>query len=124
MEEVSRMDEICTVQCVHADVVEQVKTQLPDEALLLKLAELYKAMGDPTRIRIISALTQSEMCVCDLANLLDMTQSAISHQLRVLRQTHLVAYRKVGKVVYYSLDDDHIKMLYEQGLVHVSHAHQ
>ena len=78
-------------------------------------------MGDLTRIRILSALVQSEMCVCDLASLLEMTQSAISHQLRVLRQAHLVNYRKEGKVVYYSLDDDHIKMLYDQGLVHVLH---
>ena len=89
---------------------------------LLKLSDLYKAMGDLTRI-LFSALVHSEMCVCDLAALLEMTQSAISHQLRVLRQAHLVNYRKEGKVVYYSLDDDDIKMLYEQGLVHVLHQH-
>ncbi|MGL4338639.1 MAG: ArsR/SmtB family transcription factor [Turicibacter sp.] len=115
------MDEMCSCDVIHLDTVTTVKEIMPSDETLLKLAELYKAMGDGTRIKIISALVQSEMCVCDLANLLQMTQSAISHQLRVLRQTHLVTFRKEGKVVYYSLDDNHIKMLYEQGLVHVSH---
>lgn len=115
--------ETCSLEAIHEDVIKTVKTQMPSDANLLKLADLYKAMGDATRIRIISALVQSEMCVCDLAALLQMTQSAISHQLRVLRQAHLVNYRKEGKVVYYSLDDDHIKMLYDQGLVHVLHQH-
>ena len=115
--------EACCVDTIHGDVIKKVKDVMPSDEDLLKLSDLYKAMGDLTRIRIISALVHSEMCVCDLAALLEMTQSAISHQLRVLRQTHLVSYRKEGKVVYYSLDDDHIKMLYEQGLVHVLHQH-
>ena len=103
--------EACSLEAIHDDVVKKVKIKMPNDDDLLKLSDLYKAMGD------------SEMCVCDLAALLEMTQSAISHQLRVLRQAHLVNYRKEGKVVYYSLDDDHIKMLYEQGLVHVLHQH-
>ena len=115
--------ETCSIEAIHDEVVLSVKEKMPRDEELLKLADLYKAMGDLTRIRILAALVQSEMCVCDLASLLEMTQSAISHQLRVLRQAHLVNYRKVGKVVYYSLDDEHIKMLYEQGLVHVLHQH-
>ena len=107
----------------HVVLIQKVKDVMPSDEELLKLSDLYKAMGDLTRIRIISALVNSEMCVCDLASLLDMTHSAISHQLRVLRQAHLVSFRKEGKVVYYSLDDNHIKMLYEQGLVHVLHQH-
>ena len=113
--------EACSVEAIHENVVQKVRAKMPSDDDLLKLSDLYKAMGDLTRI--LSALVQSEMCVCDLASLLEMTQSAISHQLRVLRQAHLVNYRKEGKVVYYSLDDDHIKMLYDQGLVHVLHQH-
>ncbi|MDE5977319.1 MAG: metalloregulator ArsR/SmtB family transcription factor [Turicibacter sp.] len=115
--------ETCMLEAIHENVVQEVRLKMPSDDQLLKLSDLYKAMGDLTRIRILSALVYSEMCVCDLAALLEMTQSAISHQLRVLRQAHLVNYRKEGKVVYYSLDDDHIKMLYEQGLVHVLHQH-
>ena len=115
--------EACCVDSIRNDVIKKVKDVMPSDEELLKLSDLYKAMGDLTRIRIISALVNSEMCVCDLASLLDMTHSAISHQLRVLRQAHLVSFRKEGKVVYYSLDDNHIKMLYEQGLVHVLHQH-
>ena len=100
--------ETCSIEAIHDEVVLSVKEKMPRDEELLKLADLYKAMGDLTRIRILAALVQSEMCVCDLASLLEMTQSAISHQLRVLRQAHLVNYRKVGKVVYYSLDDEHI----------------
>ena len=115
--------ESCSCNVIHKEVVENVKNKLPKEETLYDLAELFKVFGDSTRIKIICSLFESEMCVCDLAALLEMTQSAISHQLRVLRQAHLVNYRKEGKVVYYSLDDDHIKMLYEQGLVHVLHQH-
>ena len=123
MENNERKIESCNGNIIHEDIVVRVKDQLPAEETLYDLAELFKVFGDTTRIKIICALFESEMCVCDLAALLEMTQSAISHQLRVLRQAHLVNYRKEGKVVYYSLDDDHIKMLYEQGLVHVLHQH-
>jgi len=111
----------CIVEAIHDEVVQKVKAMMPSDADLNRLADLYKAMGDATRIRILAALAQSEMCVCDLSALLEMSQSAISHQLRVLRQTNLVTYRKEGKVVYYSLADDHISMLYEQGLIHIRH---
>jgi ArsR family transcriptional regulator len=86
----------------------------------MALAEFFKVFGDSTRLKILYALSMSEMCVCDLAALLSMSQSAISHQLKVLRQTRLIKYRKDGKVVYYSLDDDHIRRVFEQGLAHVN----
>jgi DNA-binding transcriptional ArsR family regulator len=92
---------------------------MPDEEELMELADLFKMFGDSTRVKIISALQLSEMCVCDIAALLGMTKSAISHQLRALRQTRLVRYRRDGKEVYYSLDDEHVKSIFAQGLLHV-----
>ena len=109
----------CDCNVIHEDVVNRVRKALPDEEALLNLAELFKVFGDTTRVRIISALLHAEMCVCDIASLLGMTKSAISHQLRALRQTKLVKYRKEGKVVYYSLDDEHVATLFAQGLIHV-----
>ena len=106
----------CTV--IHQEVIDKIK--LPEEELLYDLGDFFKILGDSTRIKILSALFQSEMCVCDIAALLGMTQSAISHQLRVLKQGRLVKHRKEGKVVYYSLDDDHIKHIVDQGLTHIS----
>ncbi len=93
---------------------------MPDEDLLYDLAELYKVFGDSTRIKILYVLFEAEMCVCDIARLLNMTQSAISHQLRVLKQSKLVDYRKDGKTVFYSLADDHVKTIIGQGLDHIS----
>lgn len=93
---------------------------MPREELLYDLAELFKVFGDTTRIKILCALFEAEMCVCDIAALLGMNQSAISHQLRVLKQARLVKYRKDGKVVYYSLDDEHVKHIFGQGLVHIN----
>jgi ArsR family transcriptional regulator len=110
----------CDCNVIHEDVVNAVREKLPKEELLLDLADLFKVFGDSTRVRIISALLHSEMCVCDIAALLGMTKSAISHQLRELRQSKLVKYRKEGKVVYYSLDDQHVETLFNQGLSHVS----
>jgi len=92
------------------------------ETLSIDLANLFKIFGDPTRIKILHLLTQTELCVCDIATILKMTQSAISHQLRVLKQAKLVKYRKDGKVVYYSLDDDHVYTIITQGLEHISHS--
>lgn len=114
-EDIDRCD--CTV--IHEEVVNEVRKHMPDEEDLFNLADLFKVFGDSTRIRIISALLHSEMCVCDIAALLGMTKSAISHQLRALRQTKLVKYRRDGKVVYYSLDDEHVEMIFNQGLMHV-----
>jgi DNA-binding transcriptional ArsR family regulator len=88
--------------------------------MLLDLADLFKMFGDSTRVKIISALLNTEMCVCDIAALLGMSKSAISHQLRSLRQTKLVKFRRDGKTVYYSLDDDHVKTIFAQDLLHVS----
>lgn len=112
-------NDTCEVNCIHDDVIEKVKKQMPKEEVLYDLAELFKVFGDTTRTKILCALFESEMCVCDIANLLSMTQSAISHQLRVLKSAKLVKSRKDGKVVYYSLDDDHIKNIFDQGLAHI-----
>ncbi len=115
-DELERCD--CTV--IHEDVVNNVKEKMPSEENLCDLAELFKVFGDSTRIKILWALVESEMCVCDIAVLLNMTQSAISHQLRVLKQARLVKNRKDGKVVYYSLDDAHVKQIFDQGLIHIN----
>jgi DNA-binding transcriptional ArsR family regulator len=109
----------CTV--IHEETVEKVIKNMPDEDKLYNLAELFKVLGDSTRIKILCALLEDEMCVCDIASLLGMTQSAISHQLRVLKQAGLVKYRRDGRVVYYSLDDEHVKNIFDQGFVHISH---
>jgi ArsR family transcriptional regulator len=93
---------------------------MPDEENLLDLADLFKVFGDSTRVRILCALFQAELCVCDIAALLGMSTSAISHQLRILKQSKLIKNRRDGKVVYYSLDDDHVKNIFNQGLEHVS----
>lgn len=111
--------ESCSCNVIHKEVIEMVKETLPKEETLYDLAELFKVFGDSTRIKIICALFKSEMCVCDLSNLLNMSQSAISHQLRVLKAARLVKFRREGKVVYYSLDDDHIKQIYDAGLSHI-----
>lgn len=92
---------------------------MPGEELTADLAAFFKVFGDPTRVRILSGLFLAEMCVCDIAALLNMTQSSISHQLRVLKQAKLVKYRKDGRVIYYSLADDHIKTIFDQGLSHI-----
>ena len=111
--------EKCEVTIIHEDIVEKVRKQMPSEDKLVKTAELLKVFGDPTRIKIICALMKEEMCVCDLSALLNTSHSAISHQLKTLKQTRLVKYRRVGKVVYYSLDDDHIGKIFEAGYEHV-----
>ena len=120
MENNERKIENCNVNIIHEDIVVRVKDKLPAEETLYDLAELFKVFGDTTRIKIICALFESEMCVCDLSCLLNMTQSAISHQLRVLKSARLVKFRRNGKVVYYSLDDEHIKHIYDAGLNHIS----
>ena len=111
--------EKCDCNVIHADVVSKVAAAMPPEEELYELAEVFKVFGDPTRIRILWALFEAEMCVCDIASLLNMSQSSISHQLRLLKQARLVKFRREGKTVYYSLDDEHVKMIFDQGLVHV-----
>lgn len=111
----------CNCSIIHEDVVSRVRKIMPKEEKLYDLAELFKVFGDTTRIKILHALFEAEMCVCDIAALLEMNQSAISHQLRILKQAGLVKFRKEGKVVYYSLDDDHVKNIFEQGFIHINH---
>lgn len=112
--------ESCSCNIIHKDVVEEVKDKLPQEEILYDLAELFKVFGDSTRIKIICSLFESEMCVCDLSVLLNISQSAISHQLRVLKSARLVKFRRAGKVIYYSLDDEHIKQIFDAGLHHIT----
>ena len=119
MENNERKIESCNGNIIHEDIVVRVKDQLPAEETLYDLAELFKVFGDTTRIKIICALFESEMCVCDLSCLLNMTQSAISHQLKTLRDANLVKSRKDGKMVIYSLDDEHVKDIFEKALDHV-----
>lgn len=109
----------CGQLIIHGDIVKKVRENMPEENNLYDLAELFKVFGDSTRIKIIWALFESEMCVCDIAFLLNMTQSAISHQLRVLKAARLVRSRKAGKCVYYSLNDEHIKQIFDMGMQHI-----
>lgn len=109
----------CDCDVIHAEVVEEVKKHMQEEEKLYELADFYKMFSDSTRIKILWALDTSEMCVCDLAVLLNMTKSAVSHQLKTLRQEKLVKYRKEGKNVFYSLQDEHVKNILEIGLEHI-----
>ena len=111
--------EQCDFIHVHQDIVDRVTEVMPDEDQLLDLAEFFKVFGDSTRIKILYVLSQAEMCVCDIATLLQMGQSAISHQLRVLKQMRLVKFRRDGRTVFYSLADGHIKSIVNQGMEHI-----
>ncbi len=111
--------EVCSCEHVHENVLEKVNASMATEDELYEMSELFKVFGDSTRTRILSGLAVSEMCVCDIADLLKMTKSAISHQLRILRQTKLVKVRKQGKEVYYSLADNHIELIFRMALEHV-----
>lgn len=104
---------------VHEKVVEKVQSRMPEEEKLQGLADFFKVFGDTTRIKILYVLLQSEMCVYDIATLLNMTQSAISHQLRILKQMQLVKFRREGKIVLYSLSDSHIENILNQGMEHI-----
>lgn len=105
--------------CGHTGMVDTVKQGMEDDAVLRDLADLFKVLSDHTRVRILHALLHAELCVCDLVEVLDMNQSAVSHQLRVLRSAKVVKYRKEGRHVFYSLDDDHVVSLLQEGLDHV-----
>ena len=109
----------CEVECVHGDVVEQVRSKLPEDDTLYELAELFRVFGDPTRVKILCSLFEAELCVCDLSRLIGMSQSAVSHQLRTLRSSKLVRFRRDGKTVYYSLADDHVRTLIGNGMEHI-----
>ena len=112
--------EQCDDDVVHSGAVERVKKAMPDEDTLYDTAELFKVFGDSTRTRILSALFIEELCVCDIAEILSMTKSAVSHQLRILRQTKVVKSRREGKEIFYSLDDDHVVKIMEYGLTHIN----
>ncbi|MCC3144190.1 metalloregulator ArsR/SmtB family transcription factor [Halanaerobium sp. Z-7514] len=111
--------DVCEIFNPNHEVVELMKQQELEDRVVFDLAELFKTIADPTRIKILYALKERELCVCDLSELLDMSSSAISHQLRVLRNNKLVKFRKEGRSVYYSLDDSHVLSLFRQGLEHV-----
>lgn len=113
------MKEETNYMYANKEVVLRVQENLPDEELLYDLAELFKIFGDSTRIRILYVLFEAEMCVYDIASLLNMTHSAISHQLRVLKQNKLVKSRREGKLVFYSLADNHVRMIIDQGMDHI-----
>ncbi len=109
----------CDCDIIHGEVVERVRAKMPDAHDFYGLSNLYKMFADSTRVKILWALSESELCVCDVAALLDMTKSAVSHQLRSLRQTRLVKYDKRGKSVYYSLADSHVRDIFEKGFEHI-----
>ena len=114
-------DYSCDCNIIHQDKVNAVIESMPSDKTFLNMAELFKLIGDTTRCRILFALDEREMCVCDIANVLSMTKSAVSHQLATLRRSGIVRCRKSGKEVYYTLDDDHIVKLFEIGLEHIKH---
>lgn len=111
--------ECCEVNELHPELLKIVNEKMPPEEELYDLAELYKIFGDSTRIRILFVLSEAEVCVCDLAQALSMTQSAISHQLKILKQSKLVKSRRSGKSIFYSLADEHVRMILELGLEHI-----
>ena len=119
MAEEKELIEQCEFIHVNEDIVNQVNAAMPDEEILYDLAELFKIFGDSTRIKILYVLSEAEMCVCDIAQLLGLTQSAVSHQLRALKQSKLVKYRREGKTVFYSLADGHVKTILSQGMEHI-----
>lgn len=110
----------CEQVCVHADVVQMALSEMPHDEELYNLAELFKVFGDSTRIKILYVLFEAEMCVCDIAETLGMTISAISHQLKILKQAKLVKFKRSGKNFIYSLADDHVRTIINQGMTHIS----
>ena len=111
--------EVCEQIEYHDDVIEHARGDMPDEEILYDLAEIFRVFGDTTRIKILWSLFEAEMCVCDMAQLLGMGQSAISHQLRLVKAAHLVRTRRDGKQIFYSLDDEHVGLIFDMGLSHI-----
>ena len=114
--------ETCITKGIHKDIIRTVKRNMPDQVALYDVADLFKLFGDSTRLGIIWALSESEMCVCDLCALLKMKQPAVSHQLKNLKQSRIVKARREGKIVYYSLDDEHIRDLLNLGMEHIQES--
>ncbi|MFQ5862012.1 MAG: ArsR/SmtB family transcription factor [Candidatus Brocadiales bacterium] len=115
-------EDVCETHYIDQARVRYVEKRMQADGIINSLAETFQVLGDPTRIKIIFALSQKELCVCDLAGLLGLSSSAVSHQLRVLRNLRLVKYRKKGRIAYYSLDDSHISRLFKEGLKHVKES--
>ena len=115
----SKDEFVCDCDVIHEDIVRQVRSNMPENRDFYNLANLYKMFADGTRVKILYALSCNPMCVCDLAVLLKMTKSAVSHQLKLLRLSNLVKYSKQGKIVNYSLADDHVKDIFEKGFEHI-----
>lgn len=113
--------DLCEENIIHPESIDSVKNKMISHSEILSLSEIFKALCDTTRIKILYALSINELCVCDIAEIIEMSQSAVSHQLRVLRTMRLVKYRKEGKSVYYSLNDQHVVDLFNQGLEHIRH---
>lgn len=111
----------CKQTVIHPETVELVKERLPKDNTMMRLSHFFKMFSDSTRIKIVYSLSVAELCVCDLAEIIDMSQSAVSHQLRSLKDTGLVKYRREGKNIYYSLDDQHVQEIINQGLEHILH---
>jgi DNA-binding transcriptional ArsR family regulator len=111
--------DLCEVFSIDSRKIEDVKNKLKSESTFQLLAEIFKVLGDPARIKILYALSLSELCVCEISLITGLSQSAVSHQLRILRNTRLVKYRRSGRSVFYSLDDSHVEKLFEQGLEHI-----
>lgn len=118
-----KIEGCCDDVCVHENLLKIVNEKMPDETELYDLSELFKVFGDSTRIRILFVLFEAEVCVCDLAKALNMTQSAISHQLRILKQNKLVKSRREGKSVFYSLSDDHVSNIISMGFEHIKEGY-
>ena len=109
----------CEALIIHEDAIKEVQSHILDEKTILDMSDLFKVLSDPTRIRILFALEKQELCVCDISVILNMTQSAISHQLRVLKQANLVTFRKEGKTVFYQLADEHVHLIFNQSIEHI-----
>lgn len=112
--------DLCLEKCVHESVVEQVAPNLPQETDILRLADIFKALSDPSRLKIVAALLHAELCVCDISVLTNLSESAASHQLRLLRNLKIVSNRRAGKIVYYRLTDEHVRQLFCITLDHVT----
>ena len=117
--EMQKNEELCECEIIHEDTVKKVRATFPKDEMIFDLADFYKIFGDTTRVKILYALDKSELCVCDISALLGMSVSAVSHQLRTLRDSNLVKTQRDGKVVYYSLADDHVKSVLECGIEHI-----
>ncbi|MCD8568776.1 MAG: metalloregulator ArsR/SmtB family transcription factor [Geovibrio sp.] len=116
--------DLCEERCIHPQTICLVRQNMLDEGTIYDLSEMFKVLSEPSRIRILHALSRQELCVCDLADALGMNQSAISHQLRILRNARLVKFRREGKEAWYSLDDEHVITLMCQGIEHISHGRE